>query len=187
MRIFKAIQILKDFKPNELDKFSSLFSSKQSIIADESNTFVCLSFNPDQYLRNEKTISEYFVKDYFRPLIITNYKLVALLLVTSKMEGYIFSDFSFKEDGEEAESEKEVVQEMLINNKDVSLISNFLKENSQKIQYIELELFKTKNRVRVFSNGNISLSNAFEKEYYSSVLKIVKFLFTGSITGVWKS
>ena len=100
------------------------------------------------------------------------------------MEGYIFSDFSFKEDGEEAESEKEVVQEMLINNKDVSLISNFLKENSQKIQYIELELFKTKNRVRVFSNGNISLSNAFEKEYYSSVLKIVKFLFTGSITGV---
>ncbi|NCB65240.1 MAG: hypothetical protein EOM48_03600 [Bacilli bacterium] len=182
MKNYKAIRRLKDFSSNELNSFASLFSSKQSLINNDQTAFMCAAFNPDHYLQNEDKISEFFANGYFQPLIVTNYKLLALLLVVSKKTEYSFTDFSFKEDGEDAELEKEAVEEMLTRSEDVVNISNFLKINSQKIQYIELQLHSHQNRIRVYSSGTISLTNSFDKKLYPYILSIVQFLFTGSMT-----
>lgn len=179
MATYKAIQILKDFSLSELEDLAALFSSKQSIIGKEDTPFKCIAYDPDCYLQNVDKISRQFENGNFRPVIITNYKFLALLLWVSKLEEFVFTDFSFKEDGEEAELEKTTVKDMLSDSDEVGNISNFLKENSQKIQYIELYLKSPKNRVRIHSNGNISLSNTFDKSLYSLIIKIVQFLFTG--------
>ena len=179
MATYKAIHILKDFSLSELEGLASLFSSEKSIIGKEDNPFKCIAYNPDCYLKNMDKISRQFENGNFRPVIITNYKFLALLLWGYKLEEFIFTDFSFKEDGEEAELEKEIVKGMLSDSDEVLNISNFLEENSQKIQYVELYLKSFQNRVCIHSNGNISLSNTFDKGLYSFIIKIVQFLFIG--------
>lgn len=181
MRTYKAIQILRDLSPSELDDFASLFSNKQSIISDK-NQFICVALNPDCYLLNEAKIGQLFSEDYFRPLIITNYKLLSLLLITARKEEFLFTDFSFKEDGDEHENDKRIVKEMLSESNDVLDISSFLKENSQKIRYIELSIENRKNRMRIYSNGNISLTNSFDERLNKLVLSVVQFLFTGRLS-----
>jgi len=39
-----------------------------------------------------------------------------------------------------------------------------------------------KNKIRVYSNGNIALSNSFDKAMHSLMTDIVEFLFTGNVS-----
>lgn len=180
MKTYKAVQVLNVFSPSELEVFASLFSSKQSVISNDKSQFICIEINPDHYLLNKDEISELFKNNYFKPLVVTNYKLLSLLLVVAKRKEFQFTDFSFKESGEEAETEKIIVKDMLSESSDVLDISSFLKENSQKIHYLELEISNSKNRMRIYSNGNISLTNSFDKNLYPLITNVIQFLFTGS-------
>ncbi len=182
MIVYKSIEMLENLSENDLKHFASLFSNKQSFIEKNGKPFLCIPYNPDTYYLNQKEISIAFEEGKFQPLVVTNYKFLALLLWTSKKSEFVFTDFSFKEDGEEAESEKTTVQDMISEGDDVKTVSDFLKDNSQKIQYIELCMVNQKNKIRIFSNGNIALSNSFDKAMYSLVTDIVEFLFTGNVS-----
>ncbi|GEK89987.1 hypothetical protein SAMN04488100_13130 [Alkalibacterium putridalgicola] len=182
MRTYRAIQLLNDLSESELDNLASFFSNKETVIRENKNPFVCVAFNPDQYFQNETKISQAFSNNKFLPLVVSNYKFLALLLAISSQQEYSFTDFSFKENEEESYFEKDKVKDMLDDYEDVKNISNFLKESSQKIQYIELVISHPKNRIRVHSSGSISLTNSFDKNLYPDVIKLVQFLFTGSMS-----
>lgn len=179
MKTYKVIHMLKDFSESELNNFSSLFSEKKFYISNKEDPYVCVSFNPDVYLSNKQAISEYFKKNYYSPLIMTNYKFLSVLLLISGNTNYKFKDFSFKEEGEEGEHEKSVIEEMIFENKNVHDTFSFLESKDQTIKSIELELFSPVNRLKLYSSGNISISNSFSEEYFPHIINLIDYLFTG--------
>lgn len=179
MKTYKAIHTLKDFSEYELNDFSSLFSGRNSYISNGEKPYVCIPFSPDVYLNNKQVISEYFKKNYYSPLIMTNYKFLSLLLLIVGNSNYTFKDFSFKEEGEEGEHEKSVIEEMIFENKNVHDTFNFLESKDQTIKSIELEVFSPMNSLRIYSSGSISISNSFSEQYFPHVLHLIDYLFTG--------
>lgn len=182
MKTYKAIHLLKDFSEFELNEFSSLFSKENSAISNGKNPYIGVLFNPDVYLMNKEITNEYFRKNCYSPLIMTNYKFLSVLLLISKIQDYTFKDFSFKEEGEEGEIEKTVLEDMILENKNVRDTFNFLESKDQTIKFIELEVFSPRNRLKIYSSGNVSISNSFSKENFPHVVHLIEYLFTGEFT-----
>lgn len=179
VKTYKAYQILNKAFYSDEKSFASLHSNKSNFMTDDSGQFMCVRVTPDTYLLNEDKINNYFSKGFVSPLVVTNYKMLALILVVSQMDGVDFIDFSFKENSEESVGEKDYVQSMLTEKDPIIDISNFLKENSQKIQYIDLK--ESNNKIRISSTGAIYVSPSLDINKNLVFMKIVIFLFTGEL------
>ncbi|MCH7321803.1 hypothetical protein LZ480_07835 [Solibacillus sp. MA9] len=176
MRVYKPIKVSEAFDIKNIDYFTSLFSDECYAIKN-ANKYICVRYNPDIYNINQEKIAEFFSKDLYKPLTMTNYKFLYLLLEISKSEVFKFVNFEFKFDGEEAEIEKMQVKEMIED--DVKSSFEFLNETGQKISYIDFDIFDKYNSIRIFSSGNIGVSNRFNEEYNNILLNLIEFLFTG--------
>lgn len=180
MKTYKAIHLLNEQATHELKNISSLFSEKQTFISVEDNPYVCVAFTPDVYLKNIHATNKYFNHNYYVPLIMTNYKFLSLLLKISENPNYKFVDFSFKQDGDEGDQEKEFVEETILKEKNLQESFKFLESKDQTIKYIELKICNS-NLIRIDSSGNIAVPNNFSEKYYPYVINLVKYLFTGHI------
>lgn len=176
MRVYKPIKISEAFELNNIDYFTSLFSNEPCALKNDSK-YICVKYNPDVYNINQEKIAKYFSEDLYKPLTMTNYKFLYLLLEISKSDVFNFVNFEFKYEGEEAEMEKMQVKEMVED--DVKSTFEFLNETGQKISYIDFNIFNKFNTIRIFSSGNIGISNRFNEDYYDTLLNLSEFLFTG--------
>jgi hypothetical protein len=179
MKVYKPIQMIKELSSEEMDNLSKLFSKENQIIYC-SNNFALVRYSPDVYFKNGKAIGQLFESRTFVPLIMTNYKFLALLLICSSNPQFVFSDFSFKkeDDSEEADESKSYVRDLLKKEREVSSSFEFLKESGQKISSIELKQADSSEFMIINSSGNIAFSNNFDVNQ-DHVLDIVQFLFTG--------
>lgn len=177
MRVFKPMKISEAFDLKDIDSFTSLFSNDHFTIKSKSNKYICVRYSPDIYNINQERVANYFSENLYKPLTMTNYKFLYLLLEVSKSKVLKFIDFEFKFDGEETEREKAQVKEMI--EEGVKSTFEFLNEMGQKISYIDLNVINHFNKIRIFSNGNIAITNKFNEEYYDILLNLIEFLFTG--------
>lgn len=177
MRVYKPIKISEGFDLQNIDCFTSLFSNENDTINTESTKYICVRYNPDVYNVNQVKVADYFSNNLFKPLTMTNYKFLFLLLEISSNKIFKFVNFEFKTDGEEAEREKTQVREMI--EEGVKSTFEFLNEKGQKISYIDINVFDRINTVRIYSSGNIAISNRFKEENYFILLNLIEFLFTG--------
>lgn len=180
MKVYKPIRLIKDLSYDEITALSKLFSDDNDII--RHNEFTLLKYSPDTYFKNGRAIGDLFQSDIFEPLIMTNYKFLALLLVCSSHSQLIFSDFSFKkyDDGQEVEDEKYHVRSLLDEQGNVSGSFEFLKDVGQKIASVELKVGNSSDIVIVYSSGNIAFSDSIS-DNKKCILDIVQFLFTGRV------
>ncbi|WP_426272581.1 hypothetical protein [Exiguobacterium sp. R-17] len=181
MKTYKAIHLLNEKAVNELKNISSLFSEKERLIFVESKPYVCVSFTPDVYFKNIHENNSYFISNYFKPLIMTNYKFLSLLLEISEDPNYKFIDFSFKQDGDEGDQEKEFVEEIISRERNVQASFDFLESKDQTIKYIDLIVCDSKHPIRIDSSGNISVPNNFSEKYSPYIINLIEYLFTGHI------
>lgn len=182
MKTYKAIHLLNENAKNELNSISSLFSEKESLISyTKESEYACVAFTPDVYLKNKVIINNYFSKNYFAPLVMTNYKFLSLLLMIAENPDYTFKDFSFREDGYEGDHEKEFVEELILGEKNLQKSFNFLESKDQNIKFIELEVCNSNNRLRIYSSGNIAVSRSFDEQDFPYIINLVKYLFIGRI------
>lgn len=181
MKIYKPIKFNKRLSAIERDEFALLFSNKSEIVGNENESFFFVRYIPDTYILNKEKIKNFYERNIFVPLVMTNYKFLYLLLRINQEKKYTFTNFELKYEGNEYELEKNTIEEMINDTKPIEPTFEMLQEKGQKIRFIDLELMNSKNRVRIYSNGNIGLSNGFEVENYKEISSIIKLLFTGSL------
>ncbi|MCT0506805.1 hypothetical protein [Lactococcus cremoris] len=185
MKIYKPIHLIQATPTKEVKKISKLFSNyEDDPIRNNSNfDLVFVRYSPDVYFSHGEEIGKLFESDTFDPLVMTNYKFLALLLVCSSNPMIVFSDFSFKnsDESDRSEENREHIKEMIESEDKVTRSFKFLKNIGQRISRIELSIESTRNKVVVYSNGNIGLSNNFPSKYYKEVFPLVELLFTGEL------
>lgn len=185
MKIYKPIHLIQSVSLGKVNEISKLFSDYEDTPIQNDSKFdlAFIRYSPDTYFSNGKQIGELFQSGIFDPLVMTNYKFLALLLVCSSNPLVIFSDFSFKNDDENVESEENrtLIKDLIDNDKKIDRSFEFLKDIDQRISRIEFTMDNFKNKVVFYSNGNIGLSDNFSQIYYKEVLNLVEFLFTGSL------
>lgn len=180
MKIYRAIKFNKETPNDKVYEFAALFSERTQIISKKKKTFVCIRYNPDTYLKNQEQIGIFYNANFFKPLVMTNYKFLALLLKISNEDIVSFKNFSFYNgDSEEGEIDKEEIESQINQGRDIDFTFDFLEEADQRIKYVELHLGSSKNKVRIYASGNIGLSENFDPEYNNYILDMVEFLFIG--------
>lgn len=183
MKVYKPLKLSDEFDMGKLERFASFFSKDKNILFKSDKKYVCVNYNPDVYFENQNLINDYFSENLFTPLIMTNYKFVFLLLMISNNKNWTFTDFSFKNEGEEGESDKEIVHDLIESDDDSKKIASdtnvFLKESGQKIASIELRLLN-RYKIKIFTNGTLAISdNLLMEKNMNLLLGLVEFLFTG--------
>ena len=185
MKIYKPIHLMKVVSPEKVNKISKLFSNHEDAPIRNGGKFdlTFVRYSPDTYFSNGDQIGELYQNGIFDPLVMTNYKFLALLLVCSSNPLVLFSDFSFKnaDESDEAVESRGQIKELIESEKEVTRSFEFLKETGQRISRIELGIESARNKVVIYSNGNIGLSNNFPEALYEEVFSLIEFLFTGTV------
>lgn len=185
MKIYKPIHLLHNTTSKEVVKISRLFSEHTNNLMIDNNDFrlALIRYSPDIYFDNGYDVGKLFQDGVFEPLVMTNYKFLALLLVCSTNSSILFSDFSFRNDDENDESEENRthIKDLIDSDKKIDRSFEFLKDLDQRISRIEFLIDNHKNRVVFYSNGNIGLSDSFSQTYYREVFRLTEFLFTGCL------
>ncbi|MFK4912061.1 MULTISPECIES: hypothetical protein [Lactococcus] len=185
MKIYKPIHLLYDIAPQKVLVINKLFSEHEGIPLQSDGDFkiALVRYSPDIYFNNGVEIGKLFQDEVFEPLVMTNYKFLALLLICSTNPLILFSDFSFKNDDdiEESEENRTYIKDLIDSDQKIDRSFEFLKDIEQRISRIELTIESPKNRVVFYSNGNVGLSDSFAKTYFNVVFQLVEFLFTGSL------
>lgn len=183
MATYRAIQMIKTMSKKEFLRFASMFSTQQEFL-NRGGSFFCLKYNPDVYQMNQDKISEAFSSRIFKPLVITNYKFLSLLLTLYRDHRVYSTDFSFtynqfEEDGyvEEKDNLREYIAEQWI----IDEIYESLDSTNSKIKYVDIKINSYQEPVRFYASGNIMIPDCLSLEDKNFIMEIVEFLFMGSM------
>ncbi|MDG4957320.1 hypothetical protein [Lactococcus lactis] len=188
MEIYKALQVKNDTSRETVNTLVSLFSDTPSFLT-KNEKFVCVKYNPDTYLSNEKKISNLYKQKVFKPLIITNYKFLALLLQLNKSNkidaeytDFYFSNTEYDETDDQYILKEEIKEYIKKDTLDFEELLSILSDSDYNIKFVEFKVKKSTDYVTIYTSGNIKYEKSIENVSFETVLDIIEFLFTGSVS-----
>lgn len=175
MRTYK-VYMQKDKELINKNKLAELFDGMPDILETKDNTIFGIKFNPEDYVFNEKKIIGKIIQFKLKPLVMTNFKFL-MLLVEMQKTNMILKSFEIKNDDNDNEETESIMSRTDENiNGDLAFFEN----NDMKIKFIEIGFFESYSRFTVYSNGIISATDRFSEEEAEELARVIEFLFKGN-------